>query len=140
MPVACWTIDADGRYVVDILLGSRPLGLMIDTGLADRYDRTGFEIDPGEYDRFKNAGELSNVRRRTRHDAGGHRLVTEVATIFAQLLDPRTRQPVGPKVSVEVMRGTPGVPSRVGVVFFHRLTGCRVVWELDTRTWCVEYP
>jgi hypothetical protein len=140
MPVVCWTIDANGRYVLDIQLGSRPLSLMIDTGLADRHDRTGFEVDPAEYDGLNRAGELSNPRRRTRFDAGGNKLVTEVAAVAAQLLDPITRQPVGPKVTVEVMRGTPGVPSRVGAVFFHRLTGCRVIWHLDTRTWCVEYP
>lgn len=140
MPLVCWTIAATGRYVVDIRLGSRPMGLMIDTGLADRHDRTGFEIEPAEYDGLKSAGELSRFRRRTRSDAGGHKFASEVATVSAQRLDPITRQPVGPNVTVEVMRGTHGVPSRVGAVFFHRLTGCRVVWELDMRIWCVECP
>ena len=32
------------------------------------------------------------------------------------------------------------IPSRVGVVFFHKLSGCRVDWELDARSWCLEYP
>jgi hypothetical protein len=41
---------------------------------------------------------------------------------------------------LHALRGAPGVPDRVGVVFFHRLHGCRVLWELDSRTWCVEYP
>jgi hypothetical protein len=41
---------------------------------------------------------------------------------------------------VYVIRGKPGVPDRVGVVFFHRLKGCRVLWDLDAQSWCVEYP
>jgi len=41
---------------------------------------------------------------------------------------------------LHVCRGVEGVPNRVGVVFFHRLAGCRVHWELDSRNWRVEVP
>lgn len=58
----------------------------------------------------------------------------------AQLLDPTTRQPIGPHMSIEVFRGDSRVPSRVGVVFFHRRAGCRVFWDLEKRSWGVEYP
>jgi hypothetical protein len=43
-------------------------------------------------------------------------------------------------VYLYALRGAPGVPSRVGVEFFHHLTGCRVIWDLDRRNWGVEYP
>jgi hypothetical protein len=67
-------------------------------------------------------------------------LQTESGETNAQLIDPITRQPVGNPVVTWVLRGTKGVISRVGVVFFHHLTGCRVDWDLDTRNWCIEYP
>jgi hypothetical protein len=47
---------------------------------------------------------------------------------------------VGPLVRVRVGRGMPNVVSRVGVEFFHRLTGCSVNWDLDAKNWCVTYP
>jgi hypothetical protein len=34
----------------------------------------------------------------------------------------------------------PGIPDRVGMAFFHRLNGCKVIWDLDKREWCIEYP
>ena len=80
------------------------------------------------------------ISKKSRFDASEAKLVSEAARVTAQLLDPGRTTPVGPAVQVEVMRGAPGVPSRVGVVFFHRLTGCRVVWDLGARLWCVEYP
>src|SRR5205823_14800494 len=110
------------------------------TGLVDVQRRVGAEIDPALYDRLKRAGDLSAFRRRRRLDASGGWVVNEAARTAARLLDPVSRTPVGPPVQMDVMRGSPGVPSRVGVEFFHRLTGCRVVWDLDAHLWCVEYP
>jgi hypothetical protein len=140
MPRVGWPMAPNGRYRIDIRIGSLDLLLMLDTGLVDPQHRVGFEIDPTLYDRLKRAGELTLFRRRKRQDAGGIWFESEVGRAVAQLLDPTNHSPVGPSVQLDVMRGTPGVPSRVGVEFFHRLAGCRVVWELDTRTWCVEYP
>jgi hypothetical protein len=140
MPRACWSPAPNGRYRIDVRLGSLDLLLMLDTGLVDAQRRVGFEIDPALYNRLKQTGDLTAFRKRMRRDAGGGWLVSEVAQAAARLLQPASQTPVGPPVQMGVMCGAPGVPSRVGVEFFHRLTGCRVVWDLDARLWCVEYP
>jgi hypothetical protein len=140
MPRACWSPAPNGRYRIDVRLGSLDLLLMLDTGLVDAQHRVGFEIDPALYDRLKQAGDLTAFRQRQRFDAGGQRLVSEAAHAAARLLDPVSRTPAGPPVQMDVMRAAPGVPSRVGVEFFHRLRSCRVVWDLDARLWCVECP
>jgi hypothetical protein len=113
---------------------------MIDTGLVDPHGRVGFEIEPGLFDSFRRAGELTLLRRRQRTDSSGTTYVNEVGQLAAQLIDPVARTPVGPKVMMDVMRGVAGVPNRVGTALFHKLTGCRVVRDLDARLWSVEYP
>lgn len=80
------------------------------------------------------------LRRRQRNDASGRSYVNEVGQLTAQLLHPVAQTPVGPKVTIDVMRGAVNVPNRAGTAFFHKLAGCRVVWELDARLWSVEYP
>jgi hypothetical protein len=140
MPRVGWPVALNGRYRIDVRVGSLDLLLMLDTGLVDPQRRVGFEIDPALFDRLRQAGELTSFRQRKRRDAGGAWLVSEAAQVVARLLDPTGRAPVGPTVHMDVMRGAPGVPSRVGVEFFHHLTGCRAVWELAARLWCVEYP
>jgi hypothetical protein len=139
MPRTSWAESA-GRYRIDIRLGSLDLLLMVDTGLVDPLRRVGFEIEPAIFDRLRNAGNFASMRRRKRTDASGASIVNEVGSTTAQLLEPTSRSTIGPPTQVDVMRGVPGVSSRVGVEFFHRLTACRVVWELDPRRWCVEYP
>jgi hypothetical protein len=67
-------------------------------------------------------------------------LQTECGSLDAQLFCPKTRKPVGPIVHLFTFRGVPGVPSRVGVAFFHRLKSCKVLWNLDQRNWNIEYP
>jgi hypothetical protein len=64
----------------------------------------------------------------------------EVGLVSAQLVDPLTRMRVGPVVDAYVSEGAPGLPSRLGLVFFYRLIGCQVHWDLEQRVWCVEYP
>jgi hypothetical protein len=140
MPLACWPVGSRGRYVVDVAVSGIATRCAIDLGLTDPLDKLGFELEPALYDQLRRSGGLSHLERRERLDSGGRRTVMSTGLLTAQLIDPLTRQVVGPRVAVYAARGAPGLSSRVGVVFFHRLSGCRVVWELDTRTWCVEYP
>lgn len=140
MTRACWPVDSDGRYLVDIALGATPCRLMVDTGLVDRTGQVGFEIDPVLFDALEQSGELLRAGRRFRLDSSGQTVRLKVGFVVAHLLDPSNGSPIGPAVRCLAFRNVSGVPSRVGIVFFHRLTGCRVAWDLDTRTWCVEYP
>jgi hypothetical protein len=113
---------------------------MIDLGLLDLKHKVGFAVDPAVYDLLQRAGQVARSQPRRRRDASGHWSVTVAGIVTAQLIDPATQQRIGPVVRLHALRGVPGVPSWVGVVFFHRLHGCRVLWELNSRTWCVEYP
>jgi hypothetical protein len=136
----CWQVTADGRYRIGIAVGGVATRLMLDTGLVDPKDRVGIELESFFFDRLKQAGLLSNVRPQSRRDASGRYTNQEVAEATAQLIDPATGTRVGPLARIDIMRNPWNVPARVGVVFFHRLTGCRVDWDLDKRLWCVEYP
>lgn len=89
---------------------------------------------------MNSAGQLLAAGPRMRQDASGAWVWLRCGFLAAQLLDPVTAVRIGPRVSCLAVRNFANVPSRVGVVFFHGLTGCRVTWELDPRTWCVEYP
>lgn len=113
---------------------------MIDTGLVDPRGRVGFEIEPALFDTLRRAGELTLLRRRQRNDASGKSYVNEAGQLEAQVLDPMSRSPIGPRIQIDVKRGTAGVPSRVGTAFFHKFVDCRVVWDLDDRLWSVESP
>jgi hypothetical protein len=112
---------------------------MIDLGLVDWRDRLGFSLEPAAYDLLKQQGLLKRYRVRQRRSASGHYFRVKTAQTTAQLLDPG-KQLIGPLVTLDVCRGKANVPQRVGVVFFHRLVGCRVIWELDRRNWVIEYP
>lgn len=137
---AIWPVGSNGRFRIDVTLGSLTLVAMIDTGLVDPHRRVGFEIEPDLYDCLRLAGELSLLRRRRRIDVSGKSFVNEVGQTTARLIDPIARRPIGLEVRIDVMRGAPGVPSRAGTEFYPRLAGCRVEWELDGRLWCVEFP
>jgi hypothetical protein len=130
----------DGRYWIDVAVGTYELLLMVDLGLTDQRNQVGLELDPVTHDRLKLAGAFSRYGRRLWRDARGRSTHTETGLTTAQLIDPVTRQRVGPAVSVYANKGFGGVPARVGVVFFHLLGGCRVIWALDTQTWTVDYP
>jgi hypothetical protein len=140
MTRACWPAAPDGRYVLDIALGTMPCRLMLDTGLVDRAGHVGFEIDPALFGVLEQSGQLLRTGRRPRSDSSGRSVWLEAGFVAARLLDPSSGSPIGPAVRCLAVRNIPGVISRVGVVFFHRLTGCRVDWDLDTREWCVECP
>jgi hypothetical protein len=121
-------------------LGHHRLNLMVDTGLVDPAGDVGFELDQATFDLLRQVGLIQNLQRRRRRDASGRIMTSDAGRCISQLIDPLSLRPQGPQVSIVAMRGSPNVPSRVGVAFFHRLQGCHVDWDLDNRTWCVRYP
>jgi len=135
-----WQAASDGRYWIDVLIGGSQLQDMIDLGLVDPLDAVGFELEPASYDQLKQAGVLSRLQYRFRRDANAQVTGSESGLSTAQLLEPNSKQGLGPTVQLYVCRGVEGVPNRVGVVFFHRLAGCKVHLELDSRNWRVEVP
>jgi len=136
----CWPAAADGSYWIDVALGTAPSRLMIDTGLTDPNDQVAFDLDPALFDNLDRSGQVLAAGSRSRRDASGGWVWLRAGFVAAQLLDPASGAIIGPRVQCLAVRNFANVPSRVGVAFFHRLTGCRVVWELDSRTWCVESP
>ena len=135
-----WRGEPDGRYWIDVLIGGESARTMVDLGLVDPLQAVGFELEPAFYDGLKHAGDLTRFQYRFRRDASGQIAGGETGRTQAQLLHPVTRQAVGPVVRLHVSRGAPGVPSRVGVAFFHALLGCQVHWDLTDRTWCIGLP
>jgi hypothetical protein len=140
MAQACWHASADGRYFIDVAIGGYQVRVMVDSGLVDPLDLVGFELEPAIYDQLNQSGCLTNNRARLSRNAGGSYTRRASGLGSAQLVDPLSGKGIGPMVQVYASRGSPGLPNRVGLVFFHRLKGCRIIWDLDTRTWCVEYP
>jgi len=140
MGKAEWNAAPDGKYWLDIAVGSLDLVLMLDTGITDNRHWVGCELEAAAYARLKAAGEFRHIAHRTVRDAAGGQTRRECGMIGVQLIDSTTGGRVGPVVDVFVSQGVASVPSRVGVAFFHRLAGCRVIWELDQRTWSIEYP
>jgi hypothetical protein len=135
-----WRAAADGRYWIDAAIGNHDVLVMIDLGLIDPRQHVGLELEPQLYHQLKQLGQLSSFRRRSRRDASRRISWSETGHIGAQLIDPGTRQHVGPVIALDASCGSPGVPNRVGIVFFHLLSGCRVVWELDQQMWSIEVP
>ena len=140
MPSIVAALAPDGSFWMDVAIAHHRLNLMVDTGFVDPLNRVGVALEPMLYDALHGVGLVRREQRRHGHDASGHRYEVLTGIVDAQLVDPVSRAVVGPLVRVRALRGVPGVPSRVGVAFFHRLAGCRVIWELDQRTWCIEYP
>jgi len=140
MPQASWNATPPGEYWIDVSLGGRPLQVLIDTGLIDARGEVGFSVEESLYDSIKRSGGFLHHRTHLRLTATGQISPTESGSLDAQLISPQTQSPVGPLVHVFVYRGARRVPNRVGVAFFHRLTGCKVIWDLDQRSWSVEYP
>jgi hypothetical protein len=140
MPQARWQAALDGRYWLDVALAGRNVRVMIDLGLIDPLHQVAFEIDPVFYDALKQAGALSQFVQRSRRDASGQLSVYDTGLLTAQLVEPITQQKIGPPVSVYAARTVARLPNRVGVEFFHRLVGCRVVWDLDQQSWTIDCP
>ncbi len=122
MPQARWQAAPDGRYWIDLALAGRDLRVMIDLGLIDSLHKVAFEIDPVLYDALKQASALSQFVQRSRRDASGQLAAYDTGLLTAQVVEPITRQRIGPPVSVHAARTVARLPNRVGVVFFHRLT------------------
>ena len=140
MSSICAHAAVDGSYYVDVVIGSRCFHLMIDSGFVDSLDEVGIALEGPIFDLMTSTGILQNPKLRLSFDANGNQYYVNTAWAVAQLVDSTTAALVGPKVRVRASRGHPGVASRVGVAFFHRLAGCRVIWDLDQRTWCIAYP
>jgi hypothetical protein len=140
MPQVSWSATPHGEYWIDVNLDGRSLQVLIDTGLIDSQGEVGFSVEPSLYDRIKRSGGFRNHRMHIRLTASGQVSQTESGSLDAQLITPQTQTPVGPIVHAFVYRGAPRVPNRVGLAFFHQLTGCRVIWDLDQRSWSIEYP
>lgn len=113
---------------------------MIDTGFVDPNDEVGIALESSLYEMLQRAGLIGSEDSRLSTDASGHQKQVVTGLVTARLLAPTQAAPPGPVFQTRALRGDTGVPSRVGVAFFHRLAGCRVIWELDQRTWCIEYP
>jgi hypothetical protein len=140
MPSVSWNANTSGEYWIDVALAGKPFNVLVDSGLIDAKGQVGFSIDSTDYDALSNAGQLVKRKLHTRMMADGGLATTEGGFLDAQLFCPRTQTPVGPVARVRVYRGMPGVPDRVGNVFFHQLKGCKVTWDLDQRTWRIDYP
>jgi hypothetical protein len=135
-----WMAAPDGRYWIDVVLGNMPIRLMLDTGLVDPRGQVGFEIEPQLYDSLERSNQLVAAGLRKRRDSSGRSIRMQTGWVSAHLLDVESGSYIGPRVQLSAWRGFANVPNRVGVLFFHQLAGCRVVWDLDARLWSVEYP
>lgn len=140
MPQACWQAASDGTYWLDLAIGNLELTLLIDLGMIDQLQRIGFAVEATVYDQLKQSGAFRHFSTGLRLDASGNVSRRKSGLTTAQLLCPVTRNRIGPAVDLYVSQGAPGVPHRVGLVFFHALTGCRVTWDLSQRIWCIEFP
>src|SRR5438128_10266628 len=140
MPQACWSASPNGEYWIDVSLGGHPLKALVDSGLIDARGQVGFSVEQSLYDQIKRTGRFRFHQMHTRLTADGQIVLTESGSLDAQLISPQLGVAVGPVVHVYVFRGVSGVPDRAGLAFFHLLKGCKVVWDLDQRSWCIEYP
>ena len=140
MGQVCWGSSRSGHYWIDLALPNGPCRGMIDLGLVDPLHKVGASINPVVYDVMKNSGSLSDCEWRFHTHAGGGQIQLETGRTTIQLLDSLSGLPVGPIVQLYISRGVKGVPSRVGVVFFHSLKCCKVAWDLDNQVWGIEYP
>ncbi|MFO0808861.1 MAG: hypothetical protein U0746_09580 [Gemmataceae bacterium] len=140
MTRSCWTAQPNETYWIDLALGPAATQLMIDTGLVDPQGQIGLELDGQMFDDLEFAKHLLRAGYTWRRDSSGHKQKLPIGFLGVRLLDPNTKLPVGPAVTSFAVRNFPGIPSRVGVAFFHALTGCRIDWDLSARVWCVECP
>ena len=112
---------------------------MINLGLVDPTNHVGFVFEPAVYDALKQT-DMKSFQLRYHRDASGLITRLESGQAVARLFDSSQQKAVDPVVKAYASRGAAGIPNRVGVVFFHRLNGSRVLWELDARKWVIEYP
>ena len=138
MPQLCWYVSAHGEYWIDVSLAGRPFKVLVDTGLINVAGKVGFSIDEFQYDAMKNSGCFGRHLNHTRLMANGQIARSESGSLRAQLICPQTGVGMGPVVEVFAYRGVAGVPNRVGLTFFHLLKGCKVLWDLDQRSWCIK--
>jgi hypothetical protein len=111
MTRACWAAGADGRYWIDIALGSLPCQVMLDTGLIDPQGRVAFEVDPSVYDALEQSGQLLAAGRRQRSDSSGRRVWLPAGFVAARLIEPATGAQIGPPVPCLAVRTFPACPA-----------------------------
>jgi hypothetical protein len=140
MTRACWVAAADGCYWIDIALGTKPGRFMLDTGLTDKAGQVAFDLHAAVYDTLEQSGQLLAAGYSQRRDASGRRVRLPIGFVVGRLIEPTSGTPIGPPVRCVAVRDFASVPSRVGVVFFHHLTGCRADWDFDNRQWCIDCP
>lgn len=140
MTRACWAAVSDGSYWIDFALGATPGRFMLDTGFTDKAGQVAFDLDSAVYDALEQTGQLLSAGTSKRRDASGQQIRLPIGFVVARLIDPVSGSLIGPPVRCLAVRNFAGVPSRVGVVFFHLLTNCRADWDFDKRLWCVECP
>jgi hypothetical protein len=139
MPQFCWTAHRDGSYWIDALIGNQKLPALVDLGLIDPSHLMGAYLDPSIYDHLEITGGFLRLHARRSRDASGQYVTIHTGLTTIQLLEPQSGNPAGPIVPLYVGRGAPGIPSRIGVAFFHRLSGGKVIWDLTARTWTIEF-
>jgi hypothetical protein len=71
MGQSSWQTAPDGRYWIDIALGSVETILMIDIGLVDPHNQVAFELDPALFDQLLQTGTMLAGSPRRRRDASG---------------------------------------------------------------------
>ena len=129
-----------GHYSIDVVIGGIPVSAMVDTGLIDSMRQVGFELPPDLFDRLVQSNSLQEITSRTRRDASGRKTQMYVGQAEVRLTSPGTTIPVGAAVQVSVARSFAGLPARVGLEFFHRLSGCQVLWNCVAQMWTVSLP
>jgi hypothetical protein len=123
MPQVSWTATPRGEYWIDVSLGGLAVQVLVDTGLLDALGEVGFSVEPLLCDSIDRPGGFQSHQTHLRLVANGQIAQTDSGSLYARLIDPQTRNPVGPVTFVFVYRGAAGVPDRVGPAFLHRLNG-----------------
>lgn len=140
MTRACWTAAPDGAYWIDLAIATMPLRIVLDTGLTDPAGQIAFDLQAAAFDALDQSGQLLKAGYSRRRDASGRRVRLPIGFVAAQLIEPATGTPFSPRVRCLAVRNPAGVPSRVGIVFFHGLSRCRADWDFDNHLWCIECP
>jgi len=58
MPQVHWPAALDGRYWIDVAVGTEELLAIMDLGLVDPRDQIGLELEPLLFDALKGTGHL----------------------------------------------------------------------------------
>src|SRR5437868_6586800 len=98
MTRACWAAAPDGRYWIDIALGTMPSRFVLDTGLTDTAGQVAFDIRAAVFNALEQSGQLLAAGHSQRRDASGRRVRLPTGFIAARLIEPTSGIPIGPPV------------------------------------------